>query len=97
MPQAAAQLPLPSHILFGLLLHLEKFLLELGRGFAFVGRQYRIEVSDREFYLDLLRHEHDVATIDHQEEHHRTKTFQDEYRAFLTKYGIEFDERYVWG
>lgn len=38
----------------GLLLHLEKFLLELGRGFAFVGRQYRIEVSDREFYLDLL-------------------------------------------
>lgn len=38
----------------GLLLHLEKFLLELGRGFAFVGRQHRIEVSDREFYLDLL-------------------------------------------
>lgn len=38
----------------GLLHHLEKFLLELGRGFAFVGRQYRLEVSDREFYLDLL-------------------------------------------
>jgi len=34
--------------------------------------------------------------IDTQEEHHRTRTFQDEYRAFLTKYGIEFDERYVW-
>ena len=38
----------------GLLLHLEKFLLELGRGFAFVGRQHRLEISDREFYLDLL-------------------------------------------
>ncbi len=38
----------------GLLAHLQKFLLELGRGFAFVGRQYRLEVSDREFYLDLL-------------------------------------------
>lgn len=38
----------------GLLLHIQKFLLELGRGFAFVGRQYRLEVSDREFYLDLL-------------------------------------------
>jgi predicted nuclease of restriction endonuclease-like (RecB) superfamily len=38
----------------GLLSHLQKFLLELGRGFAFVGRQYRLEVSDREFYLDLL-------------------------------------------
>ncbi len=34
--------------------------------------------------------------IDNQEEHHRTRTFQDEYRAFLTKYGIEYDERYVW-
>lgn len=38
----------------GLLTHLQKFLLELGRGFAFVGRQYRLDVSDREFYLDLL-------------------------------------------
>lgn len=33
---------------------LEKFLLELGSGFAFVGRQYHIEVSDKDFYLDLL-------------------------------------------
>lgn len=39
---------------YGLLRHLEKFLLELGRGFAFVGRQYRLEVSDREYYIDLL-------------------------------------------
>ena len=38
----------------GLVVHIQKFLLELGRGFAFVGRQYRLEVSDREFYLDLL-------------------------------------------
>lgn len=34
--------------------------------------------------------------IDGQEEHHRTRTFQDEYRTFLKKYGIEYDERYVW-
>ncbi|MFZ4593057.1 MAG: transposase [Verrucomicrobiaceae bacterium] len=34
--------------------------------------------------------------IDNQEEHHRTRTFQDEYRAFLKKYGIEYDGRYVW-
>lgn len=38
----------------GLLQHIQKFLLELGRGFAFVGRQYRLEISDRDFYLDLL-------------------------------------------
>jgi putative transposase len=37
-----------------------------------------------------------LAYIDNQEEHHRTKTFQDEYRIFLTKYGITYDERYVW-
>lgn len=41
--------------------------------------------------LDALLH-----YIDIQEEHHRTRTFQDEYRAFLKKYGIDYDERYVW-
>lgn len=34
--------------------HVEKFLLELGAGFAFVGRQYKLVVSDQDFYLDLL-------------------------------------------
>jgi len=34
--------------------------------------------------------------IDRQEEHHRRVTFQDEFRAFLRKYYIEYDERYVW-
>lgn len=37
-----------------LLHHLEKFLLELGKGFSFVGRQYRIEVGDEDFHIDLL-------------------------------------------
>jgi REP element-mobilizing transposase RayT len=34
--------------------------------------------------------------IMNQERHHRRKTFQDEFRAFLKKYEIEYDERYVW-
>lgn len=34
--------------------HLEKFLLELGQGFAFVGRQYRLDVGEEDFYIDLL-------------------------------------------
>jgi len=38
----------------GLIRHLEKFLLQLGQGFAFVGRQYPLTVSDKDFYLDLL-------------------------------------------
>jgi len=33
---------------------LEKFLLELGQGFAFVGRQYKVEVDGEDFYIDLL-------------------------------------------
>lgn len=33
---------------------LEQFLLELGHGFAFVGRQYHFEVGDQDFYIDLL-------------------------------------------
>jgi putative transposase len=34
--------------------------------------------------------------IANQEAHHRTDTFQDEYRRLLVKYGVTFDERYVW-
>jgi putative transposase len=34
--------------------------------------------------------------ISQQEEHHRVKTFQEEYREFLTKHKVPFDERYVW-
>jgi hypothetical protein len=34
--------------------------------------------------------------IDSQEEHHRTRTFQEEYRAFLNKYSVKYDEAYVW-
>ncbi len=38
----------------GLLQHIQRFLLELGQGFAFVGRQYPITVGDEDFYIDLL-------------------------------------------
>lgn len=41
--------------------------------------------------LEALRH-----YIDTQEQHHRKRSFQDEYRAFLIKYGVAFDERYLW-
>ena len=37
-----------------------------------------------------------IRYIENQEEHHKRVTFQDEYRAFLKAYGIEYDERYVW-
>ena len=31
-----------------------------------------------------------------QDEHHRTTTFQEEYRAFLDRHGVSYDDRYVW-
>jgi predicted nuclease of restriction endonuclease-like (RecB) superfamily len=37
-----------------LVTHITKFLLELGAGFAFVGRQVHLEVGGRDFYIDLL-------------------------------------------
>lgn len=41
--------------------------------------------------LDSLRH-----YITTQREHHGRTSFQDEFRALLEKYQVEFDERYVW-
>lgn len=38
----------------GLIAHVERFLLELGEGFALVGRQHHLEVGGEDFYIDLL-------------------------------------------
>ena len=34
--------------------HMEKFLIQLGAGFAFVGRQYHLEIANQDFYVDVL-------------------------------------------
>ncbi len=34
--------------------------------------------------------------VSKQQEHHRTRTFQEEYRELLRKHRVDFDERYVW-
>lgn len=41
--------------------------------------------------LDLL-----VKYIESQPEHHRVVSFKDEYRRFLKKFAVGYDERYVW-
>lgn len=43
-----------SDIEQGLINHLQKFLLELGRGFSFVARQQHINFDGRHFYIDLV-------------------------------------------
>ncbi len=35
--------------------------------------------------------------IANQREHHRTKTFEEEFIAFLERHGVEYDPQYVWG
>ena len=37
------------------------------------------------------------AYIKNQEEHHRRKTFEEEFRQFLKQYSVDYDERHVWG
>jgi len=37
-----------------------------------------------------------IKYIQNQEEHHKKRTFKEEYRLFLKKYKVEYDERYVW-
>ncbi len=37
-----------------------------------------------------------VQYVEAQQEHHRTRTFQEEYREVLRRHGVDFDERYVW-
>ena len=48
------------------------------------------------FSVGMSQKEALLLYIDNQEEHHRTRSFQDDSRDFLSKYGIGFDERYVW-
>ena len=38
-----------------------------------------------------------VRYIRNQREHHRKRTFQEEYLGLLRRHGVEYDERYVWG
>jgi len=53
------KIPEPYHLTetdleTGLIEHLQHFLLELGKGFAFIGRQYRITLGNRNHYVDLV-------------------------------------------
>lgn len=48
------------------------------------------------FSVSPTRRAEAEAYVRNQEEHHRRQTFQEEYRAFLQRYCVPFDERHVW-
>ncbi len=49
------------------------------------------------FSVGISQVEETTRYIVNQREHHRTRTFQEEYLAFLDKHGIQYDPKYVWG
>ena len=49
------------------------------------------------FSVSISQIQDTVEYIRNQEEHHRTRSFQDEYVMLLKKHGVEYDERYLWG
>jgi REP element-mobilizing transposase RayT len=48
------------------------------------------------FSVGVREVEIERAYIQNQEEHHKTVSFQDEYRAFLKEHGIEVNEDFLW-
>ncbi len=48
------------------------------------------------FSIGIAQVEDTIAYIQNQAEHHRKRTFQEEFLAFLKKHEMEFDERYIW-
>ena len=48
---------------------------------------FSINPTETDKVVDYIRNQHD---------HHKHKSFQDEFRAFLKKYKVDYDERYVW-
>ncbi len=49
------------------------------------------------FSVDARRMDGLVDYIHNQEEHHQIRTFEEEYRALLREFGVEYNEKYLWG
>ena len=71
--------------------HITKFLLELGAGFAYVGRQIRLEVGEGEFFIDLLFYHvklHCYIVVEL-----KTEKFEPEHAGKLNFYVTAVDRR----
>jgi len=71
--------------------HITKFLLELGAGFAFIGKQLQLQVSDRTFFIDLLFYHtklHCYVVVEL-----KTGSFEPEYAGKLNFYVKAVDEQ----
>ena len=60
-------------------------------------RQFAWQEGYGAFSVNVSLLEETMRYIESQAEHHKRKTFQEEYIEFLKRHGIGYDERYVWG
>ncbi len=70
--------------------NITKFLLELGAGFAFIGRQYHLEIGDKDFFIDLLFYHTKLKSYVVVEL--KTKLFKAEYAGKLSFYLSAIDD-----
>lgn len=63
---------------------------EHGKGFAW-------QEGYGAFTVGVSQKNETTAYIQSQAEHHRKKSFEEEFVAFLKKHNVEYDPRYVWG
>ena len=61
------------------------------------GRDFAWQEGYGAFSVSVSQLDATVAYIQGQKEHHRRRSFQEEYVAFLRKHGVEYDEDHVWG
>jgi hypothetical protein len=59
-------------------------------------RRFSWQVGYGAFSLGQSQLEALLRYIDNQHEHHATKSFQDEFLDLLQRYGVDYDERYLW-
>ena len=74
----------------GLLKHIRKFLLEMGGDFAFIGNQYKLEVGEDEFYIDLLLYHRQLRSLVAIEL--KTTQFKPEHAGQMQFYLTALDE-----
>jgi REP element-mobilizing transposase RayT len=60
-------------------------------------KDFAWQVGYGAFSVSIFHVDETINYIKNQKEHHRHKTFQEEYLALLKKHGVEYDEKYIWG
>jgi len=49
------------------------------------------------FTVGISQKSHTIAYIQSQAEHHRIRSFEEKFVAFLKRHGVEYDPQYMWG